>query len=61
MLHDTSTNPLICHSAYDTLKDEGKRKTYDMTGMTGDEQAQSGGNPFGGGRDPFGGGNPFGN
>lgn len=38
------------NNAYETLSDEGKRKVYDQTGMTGDEQAQ----------DPFGGQNPFG-
>lgn len=28
---------LLRFRAYDTLKDENKRKTYDMTGMSGDE------------------------
>jgi len=37
------------NNAYETLSDESKRKVYDQTGMTGDEQAQ----------DPFGGQNPF--
>ncbi len=44
------------NNAYETLSDEGKRKIYDQTGMTGDEQAQD---PFGG-QNPFAGGNPFG-
>ena len=26
-------------NAYETLSDEGKRRVYDQTGMTGDEQA----------------------
>jgi molecular chaperone DnaJ len=61
-------------TAYETLSDEGKRRVYDQTGMTGDEQAQDpfgGQNPFHGfggfggqGGNPFGGqggqGNPFG-
>ena len=38
------------NNAYETLSDEGKRRVYDQTGMTGDEQAQ----------DPFGGQGPFG-
>ena len=33
------------NNAYETLSDEGKRRVYDQTGMTGDEQAQD---PFGG-------------
>lgn len=44
------------NNAYETLSDEGKRRIYDQTGMTGDEQAQD---PFGG-QNPFGGANPFG-
>jgi len=44
------------NNAYETLSDDGKRRVYDQTGMTGDEQAQD---PFGG-QGPFGGGNPFG-
>ena len=32
-------------NAYETLSDENKRRVYDQTGMTGDEQAQD---PFGG-------------
>lgn len=27
------------NNAYETLSDEGKRRVYDQTGMTGDEQA----------------------
>ena len=38
------------NNAYETLSDEGKRRVYDQTGMTGDEQSQ----------DPFGGQGPFG-
>ena len=38
------------NNAYETLSDDNKRRVYDQTGMTGDEQAQ----------DPFGGQNPFG-
>jgi len=37
------------NNAYETLSDDSKRRVYDSTGMTGDEQAQ----------DPFGGQNPF--
>lgn len=37
------------NNAYETLSDDNKRRIYDQTGMTGDEQAQ----------DPFGGQNPF--
>ena len=44
-------------NAYETLSDENKRRVYDQTGMTGDEQAQD---PFGG-QGPFGPGGPFGN
>ena len=44
------------NNAYETLSDDSKRRIYDQTGMTGDEQAQD---PFGG-QGPFGGGNPFG-
>lgn len=33
------------NNAYETLSDETKRRVYDQTGMTGDEQAQD---PFGG-------------
>lgn len=46
------------NNAYETLSDENKRRVYDQTGMTGDEQQQD---PFGG-QGPFGGGagNPFG-
>lgn len=45
------------NNAYETLSDDNKRRVYDQTGMTGDEQAQD---PFGG-QGPFGaGGNPFG-
>ena len=48
----------VINNAYETLSDEGKRRVYDQTGMTGDEQAQDpfgGQNPFGGGGNPFGG------
>lgn len=34
------------NEAYETLGDESKRRVYDQTGMTGDEQQQAGG-PFG--------------
>ena len=44
------------NNAYETLSDDGKRRVYDQTGMTGDEQAQD---PFGG-QGPFGAGGPFG-
>jgi len=44
------------NSAYETLGDEQKKRVYDTTGMTGDEQAQAGGGPGG----PFEGGFPFG-
>lgn len=44
------------NNAYETLSDESKRRVYDQTGMTGDEQAQD---PFGG-QGPFGAGSPFG-
>ncbi|CAI2369141.1 unnamed protein product [Moneuplotes crassus] len=38
------------NEAYETLSDENKRRIYDQTGMTGDEQNQAGaGGPFGGG------------
>lgn len=43
------------NNAYETLSDEGKRRVYDQTGMTGDEQQQD---PFGG-QGPFGAGGPF--
>ena len=43
------------NDAYETLSDDKKRRVYDQTGMTGDEQAQD---PFGG-QGPFGGGGPF--
>ena len=43
------------NNAYETLSDESKRRVYDQTGMTGDEQAQD---PFGG-QGPFGPGGPF--
>ena len=39
------------NEAYETLGDESKKRVYDSTGMTGDEQQQAG-DPFGG----FGGG-----
>ena len=44
--------------AYDTLSNGEKRKMYDATGMTGDEQeqARASGADFGGGFNPFGGG-----
>lgn len=38
------------YSAYETLSDDTKRKTYDAFGMTGDEQAQAGAGAHG---DPF--------
>lgn len=41
------------NEAYETLGDEGKKRVYDTTGMTGDEQQQQAQDPFGGG---FGGG-----
>lgn len=41
------------NEAYETLGDDQKKRIYDSTGMTGDEQNQAGGgDPFGG----FGGG-----
>lgn len=46
------------NTAYETLGDEQKRRIYDQTGMTGDEQAQAGagpGGPFDGGFPGFGG------
>jgi molecular chaperone DnaJ len=37
------------NEAYETLGDESKKRVYDQTGMTGDEQQQAGGgDPFGG-------------
>ena len=45
------------NEAYETLSDEGKRRVYDQTGMTGDEQSQAG---AGAGGDPFGGFGGFG-
>ena len=52
------------NSAYETLGDADKRKAYDATGMTGDEQEQArsqgfGPFDFGGGFNPFGGGGGF--
>lgn len=55
------------NEAYETLGDEQKKRIYDTTGMTGDEQAQAGaghGGPFDGGFAGFGGfgggqGGPF--
>lgn len=43
--------------AYETLSDKGKRQMYDDTGLTGDEQEQSGAQGFGDFN--FGGFNPF--
>ena len=40
------------NTAYETLGDDSKKRVYDTTGMTGDEQNQAGG---GQGGDPFGG------
>ena len=38
------------NEAYETLGEDAKRKVYDQTGMTGDEQQQAGaGGPFEGG------------
>lgn len=36
------------NEAYETLGDESKKRVYDTTGMSGDEQRQAGGDPFGG-------------
>lgn len=47
LLKSISTRKLLNKSAYETLGDESKKKTYDSTGMTGDEQG------FPGGQDPF--------
>ena len=41
------------NEAYETLGDDQKKRVYDTTGMTGDEQNQAGGGQGGG--DPFGG------
>ena len=48
--------------AYETLGDSEKRKVYDSTGLSGDEQAQyeAAGGPFGAGGNPFAGFSPFG-
>jgi len=44
------------NEADEVLGDDGKRRVYDSTGMTGDEQQQSGGgDPFGGFGQGFGG------
>lgn len=48
------------NTAYETLSDSEKKKTYDATGMTGDEQDQAknagfDADSFGGGFNPFGG------
>jgi molecular chaperone DnaJ len=43
------------NNAYETLGDDQKKKVYDQTGMTGDEQQQAGGDPFGGMGGGFGG------
>jgi molecular chaperone DnaJ len=48
-----------CNEAYETLGDENKRKVYDQTGMSGDEQAQAGAGP-GGPFEGFGGFGGFG-
>lgn len=36
------------NEAYETLGDDSKKRIYDQTGMTGDEQTQAGQDPFGG-------------
>lgn len=41
------------NEAYETLGDDQKKRVYDTTGMTGDEQNQAGAGAGGG--DPFGG------
>mmetsp|Transcript_34691 Transcript_34691/g.53189 ORF Transcript_34691/g.53189 Transcript_34691/m.53189 type:complete len:80 (+) Transcript_34691:349-588(+) len=48
------------NEAYETLGDEQKKRVYDTTGMSGDEQQQAQQDPFGGGFNPFGQGSPFG-
>jgi molecular chaperone DnaJ len=50
------------NSAYETIGNSEKRKMYDATGMSGDEQdfaKQQGGSPFEYGFNPFGGGGGF--
>lgn len=36
------------NEAYETLGDDQKKRVYDNTGMSGDEQQQAGQDPFGG-------------
>ena len=36
------------NEAYEVLGDEQKKRVYDQTGMSGDEQQQAGQDPFGG-------------
>ena len=58
-LNNRSLNLMLFNqSAYETLSDESKRKVYDSTGMTGDEQMNSdfhGQDPFSSFKDFWGG------